>query len=80
MQSFTVEELPVVGLLDSDRNLWGMAGFCGRGNCHVNPHHRLAECPRPDLRRGRMWSVRPILSYPSPGRLVGGAERPLRAG
>ena len=24
----------MVGLLDSDRNLWGMAGFCGRGNCH----------------------------------------------
>src|SRR6516162_1917155 len=47
-----------------------------RGGLSVNPLHRLADCPRPDLRRGRVWSVRPILSYPSHGRLLGGAERP----
>ena len=47
-----------------------------RGGLSVNPFHRLADCPRPDLRRGRVWSVRPILSYPSHGRLVGRAERP----
>jgi glycine/D-amino acid oxidase-like deaminating enzyme len=34
LQCFTADDLPVVGLLDPDRNLWGMAGFCGRGNCH----------------------------------------------
>ena len=32
-----------------------------RGGLSVNPHNRLADCPRPDLRRGRVWSVRPIL-------------------
>jgi hypothetical protein len=47
-----------------------------RGGLSVNPHHRLPDCPRPDLRRGRVWSVRPILSYASHGSLVGGDERP----
>ena len=34
LQCFTKDDLPVMGLLDAERNLWGMAGFCGRGNCH----------------------------------------------
>jgi len=34
LQSFTRDDLPVVGLLDPERNIWGMAGFCGRGNGH----------------------------------------------
>jgi transcriptional regulator GlxA family with amidase domain len=51
-----------------------------RGGLSVNPHCRLTDCPRPDLRRGRVWSVRPIPAYPSHGRLRGGAERPLVAG
>ena len=51
-----------------------------RGGLSANPHRRLADCPRPDLRRGRVWSVRPIPAYPSHGRLRGGAERPLVAG
>ncbi len=34
LQSFTADDLPVIGQLDPERNLWGMAGFCGRGNCH----------------------------------------------
>lgn len=34
LQCFTKDDLPVVGLLDAERNIWGMAGFCGRGNCH----------------------------------------------
>ena len=36
LQSFTGDDLPHIGLLDADRNIWGMAGFCGRGNCHTN--------------------------------------------
>lgn len=24
----------IIGRLDAEWNLWGMAGFCGRGNCH----------------------------------------------
>src|SRR5262245_46400929 len=47
-----------------------------RGGLSVNPLHRLADCPRPDLPRDRVWPVRPILSYPSHGRLAGGDERP----
>jgi len=34
LQCFTKDDLPVMGLLDAERNIWGMAGFCGRGNCH----------------------------------------------
>jgi len=34
LQSFTADDLPLVGRFDSGRNLWGIAGFCGRGNCH----------------------------------------------
>jgi gamma-glutamylputrescine oxidase len=34
LQCFTADDLPVVGQFDPDRNIWGMAGFCGRGNCH----------------------------------------------
>jgi len=34
LQCFTAADLPLVGLLDPGRNIWGMAGFCGRGNCH----------------------------------------------
>ncbi len=34
LQSFTADDLPLVGQFDAERNLWGIAGFCGRGNCH----------------------------------------------
>jgi hypothetical protein len=51
-----------------------------RDGLSANPRRRLADSPRPDLRRGRVWSVRPIPAYPSHGRLRGGAERPLGAG
>lgn len=34
LQCFTKDDLPVIGRFDAERNIWGMAGFCGRGNCH----------------------------------------------
>jgi gamma-glutamylputrescine oxidase len=34
LQSFTADNLPEVGLFDEERQIYGMAGFCGRGNCH----------------------------------------------
>lgn len=34
LQSFTADYLPQAGLLDSKRNIYGIAGFGGRGNCH----------------------------------------------
>ena len=34
LQSFTADYLPQAGLLDSERNIYGIAGFGGRGNCH----------------------------------------------
>lgn len=34
LQSFTADDLPVIGQFDPELNLWGIAGFCGRGNCH----------------------------------------------
>jgi gamma-glutamylputrescine oxidase len=34
LQSFTFDNLPQIGLFDAERRIWGMAGFCGRGNCH----------------------------------------------
>jgi gamma-glutamylputrescine oxidase len=34
LQSFTADTLPVVGLFDPERRIHGVAGFCGRGNCH----------------------------------------------
>lgn len=34
LQSFTADNLPEVGLFDEERQIYGAAGFCGRGNCH----------------------------------------------
>ncbi len=34
LQSFTADDVPQAGLLDTERNIYGIAGFCGRGNCH----------------------------------------------
>lgn len=34
LQSFTRDDFPLVGCLDPERRLYGMVGFCGRGNCH----------------------------------------------
>lgn len=34
LQSFTADSLPQMGLIDADRRIYAMAGFCGRGNCH----------------------------------------------
>jgi glycine/D-amino acid oxidase-like deaminating enzyme len=36
LQSFTADNLPEIGLFDLERQIYGMAGFCGRGNCHSN--------------------------------------------
>jgi len=34
LQSFTADDLPQIGLFDADRQIYGIAGFCGRGNCY----------------------------------------------
>jgi glycine/D-amino acid oxidase-like deaminating enzyme len=34
LQSFTADDFPVIGCFDEDRRIYGMVGFCGRGNCH----------------------------------------------
>ena len=34
LQSFTADDCPEAGLLDESRQIYGMGGFCGRGNCH----------------------------------------------
>ena len=34
LQSFTADDFPEAGLLDEARQIYGMGGFCGRGNCH----------------------------------------------
>ncbi len=34
LQSFTADDLPAAGLFDAERHIYGMAGFCGRGNCY----------------------------------------------
>jgi gamma-glutamylputrescine oxidase len=34
LQCFTADSLPEVGFFDPEQNLYGIAGFCGRGNCH----------------------------------------------
>ena len=34
LQSFTADSLPKIGLFDAERRIYGIAGFCGRGNCH----------------------------------------------
>jgi glycine/D-amino acid oxidase-like deaminating enzyme len=36
LQSFTADNLPEVGLFDEERQIYGAAGFCGRGNCHAD--------------------------------------------
>jgi gamma-glutamylputrescine oxidase len=34
LQSFTADSVPKIGLFDAERRIYGIAGFCGRGNCH----------------------------------------------
>lgn len=34
LQSFTADDLPQVGLFDEERQIYGVAGLCGRGNCY----------------------------------------------
>lgn len=34
LQSFTADDFPEVGLFDKTRQIYGAAGFCGRGNCY----------------------------------------------
>ncbi|MEM7118689.1 MAG: FAD-binding oxidoreductase [Chloroflexota bacterium] len=36
LQSFVADSFPQVGLLDPERNIYGIAGLCGRGNCYSN--------------------------------------------
>ncbi len=36
LQSFTADDFPEVGLLDAERQIYGVAGFCGRGNCYAD--------------------------------------------
>ena len=34
LQSFTADSFPEAGLFDAERRIYGVAGFCGRGNCY----------------------------------------------
>lgn len=34
LQSFTADDLPQIGLFDEERQIYGVAGLCGRGNCY----------------------------------------------
>ena len=34
LQSFTADDFPEVGLFDAERQIYGVAGFSGRGNCY----------------------------------------------
>lgn len=34
LQSFTADDFPEVGLFDEERQIYGAAGFSGRGNCY----------------------------------------------
>jgi glycine/D-amino acid oxidase-like deaminating enzyme len=34
LQSFTADDLPLIGCLEEERRIYGMVGFNGRGNCH----------------------------------------------
>lgn len=34
LQSFTADDFPEVGLFDEERQIYGVAGFSGRGNCY----------------------------------------------
>ncbi|MBX3015375.1 MAG: FAD-binding oxidoreductase [Caldilineaceae bacterium] len=34
LQSFTADDFPEVGLFDPERQIYGVAGFSGRGNCY----------------------------------------------
>jgi gamma-glutamylputrescine oxidase len=34
LQSFTADDFPEVGLFDAERQIYGAAGFSGRGNCY----------------------------------------------
>lgn len=36
LQSFTADDFPEVGLFDEERQIYGAAGFCGRGNCYAD--------------------------------------------
>ena len=36
LQSFTADDFPEVGLFDAERQIYGAAGFCGRGNCYAD--------------------------------------------
>ena len=36
LQSFTADTLPEIGVFDAERKIYGMAGFCGRGNGHTD--------------------------------------------
>ena len=36
LQSFTADGLPEIGLFDEARHIFGIAGLCGRGNCHTD--------------------------------------------
>ena len=36
LQSFTADSLPMVGEFDPERQIHGMAGFSGRGNCYAD--------------------------------------------
>src|SRR5207244_13614447 len=61
LQCFTADDLPVVGLLDPDRSIWGMAGFCGRGNCHSDVGAEFLAGR--DRKSTRLNSSHQIISY-----------------
>ncbi len=31
---FTADIFPMIGMFDLERRIYGIAGYCGRGNCH----------------------------------------------
>jgi gamma-glutamylputrescine oxidase len=76
LQSFTADDFPIIGCLDPERSIWGMVGFCGRGNCHsdVGAEYlagRISNTPGPvgrdygDLFEALMRPGRPTADWPA---------------
>ena len=59
LQSFTADYLPQAGLLDAERNIYGIAGFGGRGNCHsdVGAEYLVAQALRIETAFSRQFAA-----------------------
>jgi gamma-glutamylputrescine oxidase len=59
LQSFTADYLPQAGLLDAERNIYGIAGFGGRGNCHsdVGAEFLVAQALRIETAFSRQFAA-----------------------